>query len=192
MATFAGSATTVRAPRKSPKATTPDPLSRDPLRDVLVDALNIDVIPTEPPTFPGLPQKTDFRQLASYLNLRVLRPVDKFSEDADMRPASPNDADELLIPGHYTRFQTDHQIARWAAAKALDAMIRTPRLQDILGLGDREEQIERLAAALFIDKAELAHFAEANGDTSADSPLVDTLSSLFAAPSNYISLRLNE
>lgn len=192
MAAFAGSATTVRAPRKTAKETAPEPLPRDPLRDVLVDALKIDAIPTEPPTFPGLPQKTDFRQLASYLNLRVLRPVDKYSEDADMRLATPDGADELLIPGHYTRFQTDHQIARWAAAKALDAMIPTPKLQDVLGLGNREDQIDRLAAALFIDKAELAHFAVANGDTSADSPLVDTLSSLFAAPSNYISLRLNE
>lgn len=152
----------------------------DPLRIQIARALDIAAIPQLPPLFPGLPNKTDFRKLAHDLNLTVKRPVDQ--------DATENDSgQELLVPGHYTRYQTDEVIAHWAATQAVDHI---PAIGEIIGTSNRDEQVDLLAAALFIDKVQLDEFVE-KATLAGKNELLDdfSLSSLFSAPERFIALR---
>lgn len=170
--------------RKRPRPGRKNATAPDLLRIEIAKALEIDNIPQMQPLFPGLPRKTDFRKLAINLNLRVKRPVDH-EIDAD-----GDEGSELLVPGHYTRYQTDEVIARWAAEQVVS---HSSAIGEMVGTNDHEQQVDQIAAALFIDKSELDEFINKAVSAGKNDLLdVGSLSSLFSAPERFITLRRDD
>lgn len=113
-------------------------------------ALQCRDIPKLDPDFPGLPHRTDFRTLASCLNISIKRPID--------------DGEGFAIPGHLTRDEEDPIIAMYLA-KVLAIRLGITNTSPS-GSDARNSNVFRIAAALYCDPDEFQELKELRSSTT--------------------------